>query len=147
MAVDLARDNVAAGGWPFGAVIARDGVLLAAAVNEVVSGKDPTAHAEIRAIRDACAVVEDFRLTGAVLFSSCEPCPTCMAAMMWAGLAAVVYGAGSDAAARAGFDDQEIYGLFERPRDTWRMSVRQREHPLAEEPLRTWTRRHPAESL
>ena len=64
---------------------------------------------------------------------------------MWADMAAVVYGADSDAAARAGFRDQEMYALFERPRDTWPMPVRQRERHLAEEPLRTWARSHPAE--
>lgn len=140
MAIDLARDNVAAGGWPFGAVIVGDGVLLATAVNKVPAGNDPTAHAEIRAIQEACAVLDSPSLDGAVLYSSCEPCPMCMAAAAWAGLAAVVYGAGSDAAARAGFDDQEIYGLFDRPRDTWTMSVSQQGHRLAQSPMDAWNR-------
>lgn len=145
-AIDLARDNVAAGGRPFGAVIVRDGVLLATGVNEVEAGKDPTAHAEISAIRDACAVLEDPCLSGAVLYSSCEPCPMCLAAALWAELAAVVYGAGSEAAARAGFADQEMHARFDRPRDTWPISIRQQEHDLADDPLAAWARRHQAGS-
>lgn len=146
MAIDLARDNVAAGGWPFGAVIVRDGVLLAAAANDVLGAKDPTAHAELRAIRDACAVVGDIRLSGAVLYSSCEPCPMCMAATLWVDLKSVVYGADSGAAARAGFEDQEIAKVLSRPRDTWQMTVIQQGHHLAEGPLRAWAQSQPEES-
>jgi guanine deaminase len=138
MAIDLARENVAAGGWPFGAVIVRDGVLLATGVNDVTQINDPTAHAEIRAIRGACAFLHDSRLAGAVLYSSCEPCPMCLAATMWAGLEAIVYGADSKAAARAGFDDQEIYSLFDRPRDTWSTPVRQQDDDRAQAPFRAW---------
>lgn len=140
MAIELALDNVATGGWPFGAVIVGDGVLLATAVNEVAARNDPTAHAEIRAIQEACAVLDAPSLDGAVLYSSCEPCAMCMAAAAWAGLTAVVYGAGSDAAARAGFDDEKIYDLFDRPRDTWTMSVRRQEHHLAQSPMDAWKR-------
>lgn len=138
MAIALARKNVAAGGWPFGAVVVRDGELLATGVNDVTADNDPTAHAEIRAIRDACAQAGEISLTGAVLYSSCEPCPMCMAAAIWAGLSAVVFAAESADAARAGFDDQEIYHLFDLPREDWPLSVRHQEHSWADSPLKAW---------
>lgn len=144
-AIALAQDNVEAGGWPFGAVIVLDGAVLATGVNEVLAKGDPTAHAEVMAIREACRALDDISLSGAVLYASCEPCPMCLAAMKWAGLSEVVYGADSDSAARAGFDDKEIHDLFQRPRDTWPMAVRQQSHDRAEDPLSEWGRRHQAD--
>ena len=139
MAIDLARDNVASGGRPFGAVIVRDGVLLATGVNEVLATNDPTAHAEIKAISAACRFLRDASLSGATLYSSCEPCPMCIAATLWAGLAAVVYGADNDVAQKAGFEDKELYHLLDQPRETWPMTVRQQDHGLADSPFRAWT--------
>jgi tRNA(Arg) A34 adenosine deaminase TadA len=78
--IDLATRNVAAGGGPFGAVIVRDGEVIATGTNQVTPTLDPTAHAEVVAIRAACQVIGDFRLIGCVLVSSCEPCPLCLAA-------------------------------------------------------------------
>ena len=141
-AIALARDNVETGGWPFGAVIVLDGAVVATGVNEVLAKGDPTAHAEVMAIRGACSVLNDISLSGAVLYASCEPCPMCLAAMRWAGLTEIVYGAERDAAARAGFQDEELYDLFTQPRDTWPMAVRQQSHNLAEDPLSEWQRRH-----
>ena len=109
-AIALSRDHMRAGrGGPFGAVIARDGVVLARGWNEVTSSNDPTAHAEVVAIRRACAEIGDFRLTGATLYTSCEPCPMCLASAYWARIARIVYANTRDQAAAIGFDDAFIY--------------------------------------
>ena len=141
-AIALAQDNVAAGGWPFGAVIVRDGAVIATGVNEVLANGDPTAHAEMLAIREACRVLKDVDLAGAVLYASCEPCPMCLAAIRWAGLTEIVYAADRESSARAGFPDKEIYNLFDQPRDAWPMDIRQQAHGHAEEPLTEWGRKH-----
>ncbi|MFH1475023.1 MAG: nucleoside deaminase [Chloroflexota bacterium] len=96
-------------GGPFGAVVVRDSVIVARGWNAVTSSLDPTAHAEVVAIRRACRKLETFRLDGCVLYSSCEPCPMCLAAVYWARLDRLVYAATRDDAARAGFDDARIY--------------------------------------
>src|SRR5271156_16885 len=90
-AVDLAINNVTAGGGPFGAMLIRDGAVLATGVNAVTTTNDPTAHAEVVAIRAACRTIGDFRLTGCVLVTSCEPCPLCLAAALWARVERVLY--------------------------------------------------------
>lgn len=140
-AIALAQRNVEAGGWPFGAVVVRDGELVATGVNEVLARRDPTAHAEILAIRAACGVVDDVSLAGAVLYTSCEPCPMCLSAIRWARLTEIVYGADSNTAARAGFEDKELYELFTMPREDWPMTIRQQTHHSAEGPFSEWTRR------
>jgi len=109
-AVAIARASVAAEGGPFGAVIAdAAGNIVAEGRNQVTTHCDPTAHAEVSAIRAACASQRDHRLTGLVLFSSCEPCPMCLAAAWWARLDAVWFASGRDAAAAAGFDDAALW--------------------------------------
>lgn len=109
-AIQLAADNAASGrGGPYGAVIVKDGVVIAAAANQVTDSCDPTAHAEILAIRQACAKLHDFQLSGCILYSSCEPCPMCLGAIYWARLAKVYYACSRDDAAREGFDDRFIY--------------------------------------
>ncbi|OXM75065.1 MULTISPECIES: nucleoside deaminase [Amycolatopsis] len=122
-AVELATDNVAAGGGPFGAVVVRDGEIVATGTNQVTPALDPTAHAEVVAIRAACQALGDFKLTGCVLVSSCEPCPMCLASALWARLDRVVYAADRHDAARAGFDDRAFYELFDRPRESWTVPV------------------------
>lgn len=104
-AVQLAVGNVGAGGGPFGALIVRDGEVLATGVNAVTTTNDPTAHAEVVAIRTACRELGDFRLNGCVLVTSCEPCPLCLAAALWARV------------------DRVIYDLFATPREQWPMAV------------------------
>ena len=96
-------------GGPFGAVVARDGVIVARGWNAVTSTSDPTAHAEIVAIRRACRKQGTFSLAGCVLYASCEPCPMCLAAAYWARVDRLVYAATREDAARAGFDDDRIY--------------------------------------
>jgi guanine deaminase len=111
-AVRLATDNVAAGGGPFGAMIVRDGALVATGVNRVTRDLDPSAHAEVTAIRAACATLGDFSLAGCTLYTSCEPCPMCLATSLWARLDQVVYAADRHDAAKGGFDDLAFYELF-----------------------------------
>jgi len=109
-AVELATQNVLAGtGGPFAAVIVRDGEVIAEAANSVTTTNDPTAHGEINAIRKACAALGTFTLAGCEIYSSCEPCPMCLAAIYWARLEAIYYGCGQKDAARAGFDDAYLY--------------------------------------
>lgn len=136
--VTLATDNVAAGGGPFAAVVVRDGAILAEGVNRVTRDLDPTAHAEVVAIRAACRVRDDHSLTGCVLISSCEPCPLCLAASLWARVDEVVYVADRHDAARAGFDDLAFYELFDRPRDQWPLPVLQRVTPSQAAPFDAW---------
>lgn len=142
-AVRLAVENVAAGGGPFGAVVVRDGVLLAEGRNRVTATLDPTAHAEVVAIRDACQAVGDFALAGATLYTSCEPCPLCLAAALWARIGRIVYAANRDDAADGGFDDREFYELFSRPRDQWDVEVDELRPVDASAPFDAW-RANPA---
>ncbi|HME59377.1 MAG TPA: nucleoside deaminase [Terracidiphilus sp.] len=109
-AIALATENVLRGvGGPFGAVIVRDGRIMGEGVNTVTSVNDPTAHAELNAIRAACEALKTFSLAGCQLYSSCEPCPMCLTAAYWARIDSICYGASAADAARAGFDDAFIY--------------------------------------
>jgi tRNA(Arg) A34 adenosine deaminase TadA len=109
-AIALATENVLSGaGGPFGAVIVRNGKIIAEAANTVTAANDPTAHAEVNAIRAAARALGTFSLAGSELYSSCEPCPMCLAAAYWARIGAIYYGASASDAARAGFDDAMLY--------------------------------------
>lgn len=108
-AIDLAVENVRNGGGPFGAVIARGGEIVAEGVNRVTSQHDPTAHAEVQAIRKACSELNTFDLTGLDIYASCEPCPMCLGAIYWAHLDHLYFAGTKDDAARIGFDDAFIY--------------------------------------
>ena len=109
-AIGLATANVLTGaGGPFGAVIVQDGQLLAEGANEVAATCDPTAHAEVVAIRRACQALGSFRLTGCTVYCSCEPCPMCLAAIYWAHIGAICHGSTAEDAAAAGFDDARFY--------------------------------------
>lgn len=137
-ALRLAAANVADGGGPFGALVVRGGEVLATGVNLVTSTLDPSAHAEVVAIRRACRVVGDFRLPGCVVVSSCEPCPMCLATALWARVDRVVYAADRHDAASAGFDDRAFYDLFALPRERWAVSVAQVAHADAAAPFAAW---------
>jgi len=137
-AVDLATANVAEGGGPFGAVVVRDRTAVAEGQNRVTRDLDPTAHAEVMAIRTACAALTTFELTGCTLYASCEPCPLCLSASLWARLDRVVYAADRDDAARGGFDDRAFYELFDRPRSEWTLSITRMPVPGAAAPFDTW---------
>ncbi len=108
-AIDLSVKNVAEGGGPFGAVIAKDGKIVATGVNRVTADHDPTAHAEVSAIRAAAKALGTFDLSGCEIYTSCEPCPMCLGAIYWAHLDRMYYGNTKTDAAKAGFDDAFIY--------------------------------------
>jgi tRNA(Arg) A34 adenosine deaminase TadA len=115
-AIALATENVVSGaGGPFGAVIVRDGEIVAEAVNVVTATNDPTAHAEVSAIRAACAKLGTFSLEGCEVYTSCEPCPMCLAAIYWARCAKIYYGNTAADAADAGFDDSFLYVEMKKP--------------------------------
>jgi len=115
-AIKKAEENISTGkGGPFGAVVVRDGKIIAAAGNRVTSTNDPTAHAEVVAIREACKILETFDLTGCEIYASCEPCPMCLGAIMWARIDKVYYAADRVDASRAGFDDELFYSELGLP--------------------------------
>ena len=117
-AIELAVDNVKCGGGPFGAVIVRDGKVVATGVNRVTANNDPTAHAEVSAIRAACTKLGTFDLSGCVIYTSCEPCPMCLGAIYWAHIDKIYYGANQHDAAAVNFDDSFIYRELElKPAD------------------------------
>ena len=116
MAISLATENVrGCKGGPFGAVIVRDGEVIAATANSVTATNDPTAHAEVNAIRAACAKLGTFQLDGCDVYTSCEPCPMCLAALYWSRCARIFYGNTAADAAAAGFDDGFLYEELKRP--------------------------------
>jgi len=133
-AIELATANVADScGGPFGAVIVRSGEVVATGVNLVTSTNDPTAHAEVTAIRNAGAALKTFQLTGCEIYTSCEPCPMCLAAIYWSRLDAIFYGNSAADAARAGFNDVMLYQEVARPHHERSISIQ----PLLSE--RAWS--------
>jgi len=126
LAIEAGRQGMRAHrGGPFGAVVvAPDGSVAGEGCNRVTSTNDPTAHAEVTAIRAACAALGSFLLEGCTLYTSCEPCPMCLAAAYWAHVDAIVYGASRADAAAAGFDDAFIYEEIGRPLESRRIPMR-----------------------
>lgn len=112
-AVDLATENVRNEGGPFGAIVVSADGRVFEGVNRVTANLDPSAHAEVTAIRNACQGLGTFDLAGAVLYTSCEPCPMCLATSLWARIDRVYFAADRDDAADAGFDDAVFYRYFE----------------------------------
>ena len=116
MADEMAMQNVLTNhGGPFGAVIVKDGVVVGIGNNHVVKNNDPTAHAEVMAIRNACETLGTFDLTGCTLYTSCYPCPMCFSAIIWANITTVYYGNTKEDAADIGFRDEMIYKSLENP--------------------------------
>ena len=109
MAIRMSVENVERGGGPFAAIIVRDGELVSKGINSVAEDNDPTAHAEINAIRSATRELQRFKLNDCVLFTTCEPCPMCLGAIYWAGISTVFYGNSKEDAGKYGFDDSFIY--------------------------------------
>jgi tRNA(Arg) A34 adenosine deaminase TadA len=125
-AIQLALENVLSGnGGPFGAVVVKQGSVVAEGVNQVTATNDPTAHAEVMAIRHACQKLRSFELTGCELYSSCEPCPMCLSAIYWARIDRVYFGSLAEDAAQCGFDDSVIYAEIAQP-------LSQRKIPMVE---------------
>ncbi len=115
-AIALATENVRSGrGGPFGAVVVKDGKVIATGANQVTATNDPTAHAEVTAIRNACQALGTFQLDGCEVYTSCEPCPMCLAALYWSRCAAIYYGNNATDAARVGFDDSFLYEEVRKP--------------------------------
>lgn len=108
-AIDLAAESVKKGGGPFGAVVVKDGKVIAESANSVTPDNDPTAHAEVNAIRLACKKLGTFMLDGCEIYASCEPCPMCLGAIYWAHIKTIYYAGTRSDAAKAGFDDDFIY--------------------------------------
>lgn len=137
-AIELSVKNVANGGGPFGAVIARDGEIVATGVNRVTANCDPTAHAEVSAIRNAARQLGTFDLRGCDIYTSCEPCPMCLSAIYWAHLDHIYYGNNKDDAARIGFDDAFIYKELALPGDKRHIPARPLMRSEALHAFRLW---------
>lgn len=114
-AIKLASDNIDNGGGPFGAVVVKDGKIVGRGMNRVTANNDPTAHAEVTAIRDACNRLKTFDLSGCDIYTSCEPCPMCLGSIYWARINHIYYGNTQADAAKINFDDSFIYRQIEKP--------------------------------
>jgi guanine deaminase len=138
-AVELARNGMANNeGGPFGCVIVKDGAIIAEGNNRVTSDNDPTAHAEIVAIRRACQALENFQLTGCDIYTSCEPCPMCLGAIYWARPEKVYYAGTRKDAEKAGFDDDFIYEELDIPPEERSIKMIPMEQHLAAEVFDAW---------
>ncbi len=141
-AVRLSRENVQNGkGGPFAAVVVKDNAIIARGTNLVTSNNDPTAHAEIVAIREACRVLGSFQLTDCDIFTTCEPCPMCMGAIYWARPRKVYYANTREDAAAIGFDDQILYAELAAPLSNRRIPMVQLMRGEALEAFRDWERK------
>ncbi len=138
-AIQLAIENVRAGqGGPFGAVVVKDGAIISEGVNRVIVSRDPTAHAEIVAIRDACRKHGAAELKSCELYSTCEPCPMCLGAIYWSRLSRVYFGALAEDASRAGFDDSFIYREMGQPKEERTLPMVQMMRQEALAAFRAW---------
>jgi len=136
--IDLAVENVKNGGGPFGAVIVRNGEVIAEGANRVTANHDPTAHAEVQAIRAAAEKLGTFDLAGCDIYASCEPCPMCLGAIYWAHLDNLYYAATKQDAAQAGFDDAFIYEELDRPIQQRRLHTEPLTDGQHEAPFTLW---------
>ena len=137
-AIELAERNMETGGGPFGAVIVKDGAVIAEAANRVTRDHDPTAHAEIMAIREAGRKLNNFDLSGCVIYTSCEPCPMCLGAIYWARISEVWYASGKEDAEAAGFDDSLIYEELAKEAGERKLKMVRMDEPRAGELFRKW---------
>lgn len=138
-AIGEALNNVLTNhGGPFGAIVVKDGKIIGVGRNEVTASNDPTAHAEVQAIRAACSYLEDFQLTDCVIYTSCEPCPMCIGAIYWARPKAVYYACTKQEAAKIGFDDQFIYEQLELPLENRKIPMKKIFPHDGDLPFRTW---------
>jgi tRNA(Arg) A34 adenosine deaminase TadA len=141
-AIRLAADKLEANeGGPFGAVVVRDGAIIGQGWNRVTSTCDPTAHAEIVAIRDACSRLKTFHLPGCEIYCSCEPCPLCLAAIYWSRIDRICYAAGCADAAAAGFDDSTLYREIRKPAGERSIQMEQALREEAVAIMLAWTRK------
>jgi guanine deaminase len=137
-AAQLSIENIEKGGGPFGAVIVKNGQIIAEGVNGVTRSNDPTAHAEMTAIRDACAKLKSFSLEGCEIYTSCEPCPMCFSAIYWARIDKIYYSNSKVDAANIDFDDQFIYDEIARSKEDRKIPMLQIFEPTAKEAFNKW---------
>ena len=138
-AIQLSIENVHSGrGGPFGAVVVRNGAIIGEAANQVTSTHDPTAHAEVLAIRAACKKLGAFELLGCEIYTSCEPCPMCLGAIYWARLARVYFGNADADASKIGFDDSLIYREIAQPHSQRKIPMTQMMREEALTAFRAW---------
>ncbi len=138
-ALRLAEEGMNRGdGGPFGAVIVRDGSVIGRGWNRVLTSNDPTAHAEVMAIRDACSRTGSYWLEGAEIYVNCEPCPMCLAAIYWARIAQLTFGASRDDAAAIGFDDAHIYNEVCLQPEQRTITMQQHGRERAVKAMRKW---------
>jgi guanine deaminase len=138
-AIELSLENVRSGkGGPFAAVVVSAGKILAEGTNVVTSANDPTAHAEIVAIREACRKLDSFELTGCEIYANCEPCPMCLGAIYWARPARIYFAANSTDAAKIGFDDSLIYDQLKKTLETRKIPMSQLMREDALRVFRAW---------
>lgn len=137
-AIDLSIENVANGGGPFGAVIVKDGEIVAEGVNRVTANNDPTAHAEVSAIRAACQKTKNFKLEGCTIYTSCEPCPMCLSAIYWAGISHIYYGNTKQDAEHIHFGDKFIYDEIALPYSERSIPIEPLMRDEAQEAFRKW---------
>lgn len=137
-AIELSVENVENGGGPFGAVIVRDGELVAEGVNRVTANNDPTAHAEVSAIRAACQHEKNFKLEGCTIYTSCEPCPMCLSAIYWAGISRIYYGNTKQDAEHIHFGDKFIYDEIALPYEKRSIPIEPLMRDEALEAFRRW---------
>jgi guanine deaminase len=138
-AIEVASENVERNlGGPFGAVVVKDGKIIGIGSNQVTSQNDPTAHAEIQAIRAACEYLKDFQLVDCDIYTSCEPCPMCLGAIYWARPRAVYYAYTKDEAAIAGFDDHFIYEQISLPIEKRSIKMKQLIPQNVNSPFTAW---------
>jgi len=138
-AIRLSEEGMTLGhGGPFGAVVVKDGEIIGRGFNRVLSSNDPTAHAEVTAIRDACKNLSSFQLTDCIIYTSCEPCPMCMGAIYWARPKAVYYANNRNDAAEIGFDDDFIYTEIAQPLENRKLPMIQVLRDEALLPFKRW---------
>jgi guanine deaminase len=138
-AIDLAFRSIREGGGPFGCVVVKENKIVGRGFNQVTSTNDPTAHAEVVAIRDACRNLADFQLTDCDIYTSCEPCPMCLGAIFWARPRKVFFAASRHDAANAGFDDAFIYEEFNREHHLRQIPAEQLQVPDSVGVFEAWT--------
>ena len=135
---EATRQTLLGQGGPFGAVVVKDGTVIAIGWNAVPAQNDPTAHAEIQAIRAACLALNTFRLDGCIVYASAEPCPMCLGALYWARVEQVYFAATRKDASAAGFDDALIYDELRRPLSDRALPLRQLAMPESNQPFAAW---------
>lgn len=140
-AIEQATQNVRRGGGPFAALVVKDGAVIAAGANRVTAANDPTAHAEIVAIREACRTLGSFQLTGCDVYCSCEPCPMCLGALFWARPARIFFAATAADAAAAGFDDSFLYHQIALPHAGRAIPMMRVADQSAQRPFEEWALR------